>query len=120
MSTTNQYVRPRRQKLPPVVTYTGAADAIDITKGDIHVLARSGAADVATLADPTANTDDGRVIWIKNGEAQANTVTVASGLGGSGGSYDILTFTNVVASNVTLRAYQGYWYLVGQYGVTVA
>ena len=120
MSTTNTYVRPRPLKLPPVKTYTGATDAIDITAGDIHVLARSGAADASTLADPTSNTDDGRILWIKNGEAQANTVTITNGLGGSGGSYDVLTFVNVVAANCTLRAYQGKWYLVGQYGVTVA
>jgi len=120
MSTTNSYVRPRKLPLPPVQTYTGATDAIVISRGDVHVLARSGAADAATLADPTSNTDDGRVIWVKNGEAQANTITITNGLGGSGAGYTTLTFLAVVAANVTLRAYQGKWYMVGQYGITVS
>lgn len=120
MSTTNQFVKPRRQKLPAVKTYTGSTAVIDKDAGDIIVLARSGATIAATLADPTANTDDGRVLWIKNGEAQANTLTITNGLGGSGSSYDVLTFAAAVAANCTLRAYQGSWYLVGQYGVTVA
>jgi hypothetical protein len=120
MSTTNSYVRPRQQKLPPVKTYTGAADAINITAGDVHVLNRTGAVNAATLAAPTANTDDGRVIWIVNGTTQANTITIAAGLGTSGGGYTTLTMLAVAAANVSLRAYQGSWYMVGQYGITVS
>ena len=119
-SPTNSYVRPKSPKTQPDVTYTGSADAIDITRGDIHVLNRSGGVNAATLADPTANTDDGRVIWIVNGTTQANTITITNGLGGSGGSHDIITFTNVAAANVTLRAYEGSWYLIGSYLAAVA
>lgn len=119
-SPTNSYVRPRAPKTQPDVTYTGSADAIDITRGDIHILNRSGGVNAATLAAPTANTDDGRIIWIVNGTTQANTIEVAGGLGGSGGSHDIITFTNVVASNATLRAYEGQWYLIGSYSASVA
>jgi len=104
---------------PTVTTYTGATDAIDISLGDMFILNRAGAVDAATLADPAAG-DEGRVIWIKNGTTQANTITITSGLGGSGASYDVLTFTNVVAANVTLRAYGTKWYLVGQYLTAVA
>lgn len=115
MSTpTNSYVRKRAPRDEPSQTYTGSADAIDISRGDIHILNRSGAVNAATLADP-AESDEGRVIWVKNGTTQANTITITSGLGGSGGSYDTLTFTNVIAANVTLRAYGGKWYLIGQY-----
>ena len=118
-STTNARIRPRNPKKAPVQTYTGSADAIDITQGDLHILNRSGGVDAATLADP-ADEDEGRVIWIMNGAAQANTITITNGLGGSGGSYDVLTFTNVTAANVTLRAYNSKWYLVGQYLTAVA
>lgn len=118
---TNSYVRPRPPKKEPVTTYTGATDAIDITRGNIHVLNRSGAVNAATLASPTY-ADEGREIWIINGTTQANTITVAEGLGGSGasGSYDLLTFTNVLAANVTLRAYGLQWHMVGQYLTTVS
>lgn len=120
MSTTNSYVRPRQVKLPPVKTYTGSADAIDISAGDVHVLNRTGAANSATLAAPTANKDDGRTIWVVNGTTQANTITITAGLGASGAGYTTLTFLNVAAANVTLRAYQGAWYMVGQYGITIS
>jgi hypothetical protein len=119
-SPTNTYVRRRpNYKREPAVSYTGSADAIDISRGDLHILARSGGVNAATLADP-ADSDEGRVIWVKNGEAQANTVTITNGLGGSGGSHDIMTFGAAVAANMTLRAYNQKWYLVGSYSVTVA
>lgn len=119
-SPTNSYIRPLpNYKREPAISYTGSSDAIDISRGDIHILARSGDVNAATLADP-ADTDEGRIIWVKNGEAQANTVTITNGLGGSGGSHDIMTFTNVVAANMTLRAYGQKWYLVGSYSVSVA
>ena len=116
---TNSYVRTRPVKDEPVITYTGSADAIDISVANHFVLNRSGAVNSATLADPDT-TDNGRVIWITNGTTQANTITITNGLGGSGGSYDTLTFLNVVAANVTLKAYGGKWYLVSQYGTTVS
>jgi len=106
-------------KAEPVKELTGSADAIDISIGNIFVLNRSGAVNSATLAAPAA-ADEGRVIWVVNGTTQANTITITAGLGGSGGSYDTLTFTNVVAANVSLRAYNEAWYLVGQYGITVS
>jgi hypothetical protein len=113
-SPTNTYIRRRPVKKEPVQTLTGAADAIVISKGDIFIINRSGAVNSTTLADPTDG-EEGRVIWILNGTTQANTITITNGLGGSGGSYDTLTFTNVTAANVTLRAYNQKWYMVGQY-----
>jgi len=118
-STTNAYVRVKPTRKGPAQTYTGTADAIDISRGDIHILTPGSGANATTLADP-ADTDEGRVIWIKNGNAQANTITITNGLGGSGGDYDVLTFTNVVAANVTLRAYGQKWYMVGQHLTAVA
>lgn len=119
-SPTNAYVRSKpNYDREPANTYTGSADAIDISRGDLHILNRTGGVNAATLADP-ADTDEGRVIWIKNGTTQANTITITNGLGGSGSSYDTLTFDAVVAANVTLRAYGEKWYLVGNYLTTVS
>jgi hypothetical protein len=100
-------------------TYTGTADAIDISLGDVFILNHSGGINAATLADPAAG-DEGREIWIKNGTTQANTITIASGLGGSGGSYDVITLTNVVAANVLLRAFGTKWYIIGGHLAAVA
>jgi hypothetical protein len=123
MSTLNptSYVRPKDPKAEPVKTLTGSADAIDITLGNVFVLNRTGAVNATTLASPAA-ADEGRVIWIINGTTQANTITVAEGLGGTGasGSYDVLTFTNIVAANVTLRAFNLQWYLVGSYETAIS
>lgn len=116
---TNAYIRSRPGKKIPAISYTGTADAIDISSGDLHIINRTGGVNATTLADP-ADSDEGRVIWILNGTTQANTITITNGLGGSGGSYDVLTFTNVAAANVTLRAYNQKWYLVGSYLTSVA
>jgi hypothetical protein len=120
MSATNTYVRQRAPKPEPVVTLTGSADAIDVSKANLFVLNRTGAVNSATLALPTNVIDDDRVIWVKNGTTQANTITVASGLGGSGAGYTTITFLAVVAANVVLRAYGGLWFVVGGYGATVS
>jgi len=113
------YVKKRTPRPVPVATLTGSADAIDISIGDIFVINRSGAVNATTLADPNSYSDDGREIWIKNGTTQANTITIANGLGGSGTGYTTLTFTNVAAANVTLRAHNGSWHMVGQHLITV-
>ena len=116
---TNSYIRKHAPKTEPVATLTGSADAIDISIGDIFILNRTAAVNSATLAAPTAKTDDGRTIWVMNGTTQANTITVTGGLGQSGGGYTTLTMLAVVAANATLRAYNGAWFLVGSYGITV-
>jgi len=101
-----------------VTTLTGDG-AIDISLGDIFIFTKGSAAAI-TIAAPAAG-DEGRIIWLKSGSAFAHVITVAgSGLGGSGTSYDVLTFTNVVAANVTLRAYDQKWYMVGQHLTAVA
>jgi hypothetical protein len=120
MSATNSYIRRRAPKAEPVHSYIGSADAIDISIGDFFILNRTGAVDSATLAAPTNITDDDRIIWVKNGTTQANTITISAGLGGSGAGYTLITFLAVVAANVILRAYGGSWYVVGGYGATVS
>lgn len=95
-----------------VTTYTGATDAIDISLGDIFVLARVGAADAATLASPAVG-DNGRVIHILSGTAFAHTITITAGIGGAGGTVTTYTFTNRISASITLKAIAGAWYVVG-------
>lgn len=118
-SPTNTFIRARAPEKVPVQTYTGASDALDISRGDIHILNRSGDVNAATLTAPT-DSDEGRTIWVLNGTTQANTIDVSGGLGGAGGSHNLITFTNVAAANVTLRAYGQQWYLTGSYAATVS
>lgn len=102
-----------------VTTYLGATDAIDISLGDIFMLARVGAADAATLADPVA-ADNGRMIKIFSGSAQAHTITVASGIGGAGATDDVITFTNRISASITLFAHNTKWYVIGSYLAAIA
>ena len=94
----------------PVQVLTGDG-AITIKTG-LVILNKAGAI-AATLADPTATTDDGKVLRILSVTAQAHTVTIAGGLNGSGASADVGTFSAAIGNGVTLVAYQGKWYLTG-------
>lgn len=95
-----------------VTTLTGATDAIDISLGDIFMLSRAGAADAATLADPAVG-DNGRIIMIMSGTAFAHTITITNGIGGAGGTDDVITFTNRISASITLFAHAGKWYVYG-------
>lgn len=80
---------------------TAGTDAVAILNGT-SVLAM-------TVADPTKDMD-GCLLWIAGNGTAAHTVTFASGLGGEGGSYDVLTAN---ASGPVLlgpfMAVNGYW-----------
>lgn len=115
-TTTNTYVRKRAPKRQPAQTYTGSADVIQFSRGDIHIINRSGGVNATTLADP-AGSDEGRELWIINGNAEANTITVSGGLGGS--SFLSILFNPDTTGNVQLRAYNGKWYYVSSDPYTV-
>lgn len=74
----------------------------------------------ATLANPTATTDDFKRLTILALQAQANTVTVTGGFGNGGSGEDVATFSGAIGDNLNLMAYQGYWYITGAHQVTVA
>ncbi len=100
---------------------TLVADGAITVKNGVCIIAKTVAGVVAaTLADPVATTDDYKELVIINGQTQANTVTSASSFGGGGGSYDVVTFTNVVGATLHLMAYQGKWYVVGGLAYAIA
>jgi hypothetical protein len=96
-----------------------AAGPIAETSGCV-TLAKTVAGIMAmTLANPTADTDDFKVLHILNAQAQANYVTCTGGFGNGGSSYDVATFGAAVGNTLTVMAYQGYWYVIGAYGCTL-
>lgn len=100
---------------------TLVADGAITVKSGVCIIAKTVAGVVAaTLADPTATTDDYKQLTIINGQTQANTILSASSFGGGGGGVDLATFANVVGNTLTLMAYQGKWYVIGQLGVTLS
>lgn len=97
------------------------ADGAITVKNGICLIAKTVAGVVAaTLANPTATTDDFKRLTIVSNQAQANTVTVTGGFGNGGAGEDVCTFSGVVGDTLELMAYGGYWYIVGGHQFTVA
>lgn len=106
-------------KLPTQVISVAGPTAITLKSG-VVLLTRSGGAAAATLAAPTAGTDDGKILHVVATTAQAHTVTIANGLSGGGASADVGTFGGAVADRVSLVAYNGAWYPLVNVNVTFA
>lgn len=97
------------------------ADGAITVKNGICLIAKTVAGAVAaTLADPTATTDDYKRLTIISNQAQANTVTSASSFGGGGAGEDVCTFSGAVGDSLSLIAYQGKWYITGGHQFTIA
>lgn len=75
---------------------------------------------LATLANPTATTDDYKRLTIVSLSAQAHTITCTGGFGHAGTGEDVATFTAAKGACLDLIAFQGYWYVAGQYLTTIA
>lgn len=95
-----------------------ADGAINIKEG-VVTLDKAGVL-AATLANPTAGTDDFKRLSIVSLTAQAHTVTVTGGFGNGGGGEDIATFSGAIGDGIHLIAFGGFWYITGAHQVTVA
>lgn len=97
------------------------ADGAITVKNGICLIAKTVAGVVAaTLADPTATTDDYKRLTIISNQAQLNTVTSASSFGGGGAGEDVCTFSGAIGDSLELVAYQGKWYITGGHQFTIA
>ncbi len=97
-----------------------ADGAITIKSGVVKIAKTVAGVVAATLANPTAGTDDFKKLNIISNQAQANTVTVTGGFGNGGSGKDVCTFGGAIGDNVELMAYGGYWYVTGGTGFTLA
>jgi hypothetical protein len=97
------------------LTDSGAITA----KNGICLLNKAGVI-AATLANPTATTDDFKRLSIRSLTAQAHTVTVTGGFGNGSTGEDVATFSGAIGDGIELMAYQGYWYITGVHQVSVA
>lgn len=88
-----------------------AADGAITIKSGVVVITKGTAAAI-TLADPTAGTDDGKVLIVDSATAAAHTLTIAGGLRGAGASADVGTFGAAIGNGLMLYAYNGAWYPV--------
>jgi hypothetical protein len=97
-----------------VKTSYAAAGAIALPSAGTDAIAEiigTGAL-AMTLANPAVDNDGDLLIIIANGKA-AHTVTITSGIGNGGASFDVGTFSASLQTGCMLMAMNGYWVLVG-------
>jgi len=97
-----------------------ANGAITVKNGVCFIAKTVPGAVAATLADPTATTDDFKRLVIVSNQAQANTVTSDSSFGGGGSGEDVCTFSGSIGDTLELMAYGGKWYVCGGHQFTIA
>lgn len=78
-------------------------DGAITAKNGICLLNKAGAI-AATLANPTATTDDFKRLSIRSLTAQAHTVTVTGGFGNGGSGEDVATFSGAIGDGIELMA----------------
>lgn len=98
-------------------------DGAITVKDGVCALNKAGAI-AATLAAPTAGTDDHKCLTIVSLTAQAHTVTCENGFGNTLPAClegeDVATFSGVIGDTLDLFAFDGAWYISGKHQVTVA
>lgn len=105
----------------PVVAVTGDG-AITIPNGNTtYFITKAGVA-AMTLADPTADDDDGLRLTFMATTANAHTLdnSAGSGFNAGGAGADEGTFGGAIGDSIVLEAYQGVWYVINNINVTLA
>lgn len=104
------------QEAPTVAAEDGA---IAVKSGVVVITKGSAAA--LTIADPTATTDDFKILKIIAATAHAHTVSNAAGSGfnAGGAGTDVGTFGGAKGDNIVLMAYQGDWFVISKVNVTL-
>ena len=103
---------------PTVTALTGNA-TVTSASGRVVTLNKATAITV-TLSNPTATTDDGKRITFVSLNNVQHVINMAGGFGNGSTGEDAATFSGVIGDNLTVMAWQGYWYIVGNHQVTVA
>lgn len=75
----------------------------------------------ATLENPTAGVDDGKMLVIVSITAAPHTISNASGAGfnGSGKSSGLAKLGGAIGDGLTVIAYQGKWYVISRINATL-
>jgi hypothetical protein len=99
----------------------GANGAVTVPLFSQTVVFTKAGVVTATIVDPTNATHDGTRITFLNSTAQANTIANTTGSGfNSGGAGAIkATSAGAVGDYLTIEAYAGKWYIVGNSGYTL-
>lgn len=112
-------VRPFVEQMGAVEYHDGVTTAITNKNGYVFITKATAATD-ATLASPTAGTDDGKHLWIISQTAAAHVVTCTAGFGGGTTSRDVATFGGAINDGMELIAVDGVWWVSSTRNVTIA
>lgn len=99
------------------ILLSGAADAINPHVTANYEITTAGV-DAATLAAPTAGTDDGVEIFVASGTANAHTITTVGLLQNGGVSVNTATFGAHPGASLWLRAYNAKWQVKASTAIT--
>lgn len=97
-----------------------ASGALSVSSG-AYLITKAGV-EALTLAAPTAGVQDGMVIKVTSGTANAHTL-VATALfynGASGSPYTTATFGAFAGAEIVLKSYNGFWYVISTSNVTLS
>jgi len=99
-----------------------ANGAIAVPPGDtVYVITKAGVA-AMTIVDPTAGTDDGKVLTFISATANAHTLSngAGSGFNSAGAAGDIGTFGGAIGDGLQITAWNGKWLVNYLRNVTLA
>lgn len=96
---------------------SGSTDAINPHIQANYMITTAGV-DAATLAAPTAVTDDGVELIISSDTSQAHTITATGLLHTGTASVNVATFAAQKGAGLTLKAYNAKWKVLGSVGIT--
>ncbi len=104
----------KKSETPQVALTTNGA--IFVGTGN-YVITKAGVF-AGTLAAPTAGIQDGTIIVITSGTANAHTLTATGLLGTGTVSVNVATFAASLGSGLTLQAFQGKWLVLASVGIS--
>ena len=103
-----------RQPDGSLLTLTGTADVLNPHVAQAYVITNASAADLTTLAaptagDPTVGGDDGKILRVFSTTAFAHRVTCTGLLQNGAGNANSVTFPAQAGAVVELMAFNGKW-----------
>ncbi len=103
-----------------IASYNAAgAITVPTLKQNVFVKLKSGAGSAMTIGDPGYGVEGVEMI-IQAEDAQAYTLTNATGFNGGGGGADVATYSGVVGDNMHIKAVSGTWKTIATRNVTIA
>ncbi len=106
-----------RRTFLPSPGVLSADGAVNSHVAQTYVVTKAGVA-LLTLAAPTATVDDGKIIVITSGTANAHTLTATNLLNTGAAENDVATFAAFAGAGLTLMAYQATWNVISSVGIT--